>query len=1727
LTFRKFSNYASGSEYLSFLFNLVSVYLNTHLPVTPQAHSGYSRNHKTQDLMRVLSYAFYGLLLFLLSNAASAQFPAACDARKDCIYNAISFTANSGNKAHFVEIQGAPVAPLQKALTVEMWVKTERQAGMKQFLAGLWGPNSDANDVFAFYIDQSDRLCFEVNPDNSVLKGADNTIVLAPASFIYGKWVHLAAVFDGSTSSVSIYIDGQLVGGPVSNPAYPVSYLKPLDKSSLSTLIGSTNGLSDSGSVFRTFRGMMDEVRIWNVALTATQILCQKDLSLNGNEAGLRVYYRCNEAVGNKNIMCDATGKGYSGLMRSEISNQKSDRVAPRSMTVTPGVITDEIQCDSVKSWSFIVTDTMPCGNSATFRMLGPEAGLFTVTPTTVNLTPGQSFSITVTYRGTIVGGFLETLQILPVNRCGLPNTLIKLNLNRTTEVGISRNKIVFDTLYVGCKEYSSIDSTLVICNTSDKIGKPRTVTINDIRSNNPLGFRAVNLTFPFQLTSGQCTTIVIRSFVRDTTNDYLDTLRIYSDDQCQNAPTIVALTGRTQEVISIRSSSGAARVDTFNFQPTCPGQLSSSQYYTWQNLTLTPLIIEDIVVPPAFTHYKISLPFTMQPKTGYQPIAVRFRPLQPGAVFDSIVIKTRIQGCTIERKIYLRGRGLDNKVDWAVKDLVDFGNVIVGQQSTINVIAKNNSNNDQLNVALYVENGDAFTLLAGTGRSIRPRDSVSIPVTFRPIDSLTYNDKLCLFETRCYTVACIPLRGKGILQTFRFSPLVMETENVIACGNRDDTVYIVNITPGDQTITNLNFINPSGKFSVVDPPLPWSSTSIKAGDSARFIVNYNPNDVTQDRADRAFIAFKGPNSKDWQVQLIGTSATPKLFVTQNTFYGTVEAGDIRTARLIVENTSSMPVIVDSITVGNGFVITNISRTLPDMLMPRDTIGVTVEFRPTASVVYDAELTAYSSSPCSIKGVGKLNGRGIIVELESALSLVNFGYLRPCECQVRTIEMLNASLVFDMTVDSIWVDSAGVPGGKPQFYSWTSKYSPTGMLPYKIPPGERDTVYIKFCPNTPADPAQAEVRAKLHVKAKGSQWSKALETYLFGKRSLTFRPTPALVQFAPGVIDVISPTPQFVTLKIPGYQLNPTQDTVVIDSLGFELDERVFFVINPTVFPIIIKPGDSVRIEIRQRPRAPRNYQARLVIYYSKPCAGRDTTVLVKGAGFALPRGLAFSFDPARVLPDTFGMVSCDTLIVPLYSSIYIDASVVDVFMRVDFDSTQLRLLDIQSDILNNSCVSKTGGIKFTPSIFSEPSLYGGLKVTLKNFCGIDSIGSFCVMRFVTVANNRVDSRLTVDSIDFDTEDVILYKLIATGDKGRVLAYKSEITYAGPVAYDSVRILDCADKTLTIINTGDIGNTVDNLLDLPIYTSIVSSVPAMGDSIRPGDSAIVTIRFCPRAERGIDTSVIAVSLRPCETRDTTVVTGYGYAPELDVSVAARKVFWVPDTLGGAIGDTIEIPIMLEKDVSAFYNNQTYWLNGLNFDVDVKFNPRALKFISIPFMAKPSQTSLTSSVPGNVSIAVVGADSVQSGPFVKLRFAVTVPDVDSMNIEVSGRGYVSDSLQFLDIVPVDVSTPFVTSGKCDISVLKFSTTGAPRIEITPNPVVGDATITFRIQETVPVHLTLCNSTGVAIREFLNGSITLTGGEYAVRFTTAEIPAGVYFVRINGGVFASTAQLVIVK
>ncbi|MFM8840683.1 MAG: LamG domain-containing protein, partial [bacterium] len=265
----------------------------------------------------------------------------ACDKDRSCVGRAVQMSVNSGRGVHFVEVSGYSIPDRkQTALTVEMWVKMERIQNTVQFLGGLWGPGFDNNDCWQLYVNQSNELVFEINGDGSKLRGTDNTKTSVPFSSYFNKWTHIAAVFNGQTNSISIYVNSVLASGPISNPTYPVSYLRPPEKQGLKLMFGSTNGLSDNTTLNRTFKGQMDEIRIWNKVLMPEELYCNMSKSLAWNTPNLVLYYRCNEADG-VITLCDATGKNFTGTMFSGTKCVASDRSIQQKVVIQPETVVD------------------------------------------------------------------------------------------------------------------------------------------------------------------------------------------------------------------------------------------------------------------------------------------------------------------------------------------------------------------------------------------------------------------------------------------------------------------------------------------------------------------------------------------------------------------------------------------------------------------------------------------------------------------------------------------------------------------------------------------------------------------------------------------------------------------------------------------------------------------------------------------------------------------------------------------------------------------------------------------------------------------------------------------------------------------------------------------------------------------------------------------------------------------------------------------------------------------------------------------------------------------------------------------------------------------------------------------------------------------------------------------------------------------------------------------
>ena len=99
-------------------------------------------------------------------------------------------------------------------------------------------------------------------------------------SITWDAWNHVAITNDGTTAKT--YINGiEQASGPSGGPQI-------IDRTSL--LIGKNL----DGSAGAYFNGLIDEVRIWNVARSETEIANNKDAELTGSEPGLVGYWKLN-----------------------------------------------------------------------------------------------------------------------------------------------------------------------------------------------------------------------------------------------------------------------------------------------------------------------------------------------------------------------------------------------------------------------------------------------------------------------------------------------------------------------------------------------------------------------------------------------------------------------------------------------------------------------------------------------------------------------------------------------------------------------------------------------------------------------------------------------------------------------------------------------------------------------------------------------------------------------------------------------------------------------------------------------------------------------------------------------------------------------------------------------------------------------------------------------------------------------------------------------------------------------------------------------------------------------------------------------------------------------------------------------------------------------------------------------------------------------------------------
>jgi len=210
--------------------------------------------------------------------------------------------------------------------TQELWIKPDAYTAS-------WG---EAH-VLQFVGDYHSQLYLKIkNADTAWVYTQDGNMSWENGTVVtLDKWTHLAYVRDGKEDSARIYINGVLSSTVVLDHDSPTTADSNL-------VLGLYNGYENGES---SYSGLMDELRIWNKALTLEEIQADMVKELNGSEDGLVAYYDFNNQSGS--MVKDRS----SNSLDVQLKNMDASNWKTENTPFTPPVIPENDEL--IALWHF------------------------------------------------------------------------------------------------------------------------------------------------------------------------------------------------------------------------------------------------------------------------------------------------------------------------------------------------------------------------------------------------------------------------------------------------------------------------------------------------------------------------------------------------------------------------------------------------------------------------------------------------------------------------------------------------------------------------------------------------------------------------------------------------------------------------------------------------------------------------------------------------------------------------------------------------------------------------------------------------------------------------------------------------------------------------------------------------------------------------------------------------------------------------------------------------------------------------------------------------------------------------------------------------------------------------------------------------------------------------------------------------------------------------------
>ena len=237
----------------------------------------------------------------------------------------------------------------------------------------------------------------EVEPNGDVKVGVWQLAPVTVGNIAFGEWNHVALRYNAATNT----LDGFLNGVPSSSTVTGSRQVVSTQYWAFGAYDGTNFGTPDF------FNGQIDEIRIWNRAISNTQVAENYNVAVAPNAAGLVAYYKTDETSGT--TAYDATSHGNNGtVVNGATWSVPTSRPNSGSIYWSDGETTTSITVSTSGSYSAILTLPGDCGGSSTattVTVLSPASSTASQTACGSYTWNGVTYTNSGSYSKTFTGG--------------------------------------------------------------------------------------------------------------------------------------------------------------------------------------------------------------------------------------------------------------------------------------------------------------------------------------------------------------------------------------------------------------------------------------------------------------------------------------------------------------------------------------------------------------------------------------------------------------------------------------------------------------------------------------------------------------------------------------------------------------------------------------------------------------------------------------------------------------------------------------------------------------------------------------------------------------------------------------------------------------------------------------------------------------------------------------------------------------------------------------------------------------------------------------------------------------------------------------------------------------------------------------------------------------------------------------------------------------------------